>query len=191
MIKRGKLRNLCLLAMTAFSITIVSGCSGQEAATTTAAADAATTASEAVTEAGSAGDDQAAAASAAAELPEIVTVFEDSAYLEWTLTDEFSEETTGAGSVLINWDEEAGTGTILKNGDQISRADIKELIFYSAFGTYTIEEITSPEGVTAESFSGTDQKLELPESAEETSLSLSVRYELTLETEEIVLTIQP
>lgn len=189
MMKRNKIKHLCLLTLTVGSLAAISGCSGQQAAQTVGVSSTAASQEPLVT-----GDGEAEPASGeTAALPEIEDVFIDSPYLSWTITDEFNELTAPYGSVLINWDEAAGTGTILTDGDQVSRANVKELIFYSVFGTYTIDAVTSPEGVELEVFSGSDQKLILPdaEAEDKTVLSLSVRYELTLETKDLTVTILP
>ncbi|MGL5437947.1 MAG: hypothetical protein ACRDBO_21640 [Lachnospiraceae bacterium] len=191
MIKRGKSRNLCLLTMMAFSITIIAGCSNQEATPATSTQTEAPTQAEPQEETIAEGNAQTQSTAGTDVLLVIEDVFTESPYLSWTITDEFNDMTASFGNALINWDEEAGTGTILTDGDQINRADIKELIFYSGFGTYAIQEITSPEGVETEAFSGADQKLTIPEAEEETVLTLTVRYELTRETKELSVAILP
>lgn len=217
--KRGSIRNLCVLMLATATVLAVSGCGKAEPAAKTEAATEATSDAAAVTEAAS-GDAAATEAvsgeavateaasgdAAGADLskidaaysetvgeivPEVSEVHVESTYLDWTLTDEFDEQAKAAGELLINWDEASGTGTILVSGDSISQADIKELIFYSAFGTYSLDQMVSPEGVSTESFSGTDQVLTLPEMTEDTALSLVFKYELTQETHEFTITIQP
>jgi|GEM_PF-3561587 len=93
-------------------------------------------------------------------------------YAEWS-------DSAIVTSPIINWDENLGIGTFIKDGDSIHLADIKQLLFAWGSASYGNREVVSTEYLSVDESCfdyRLDQKLILDESKITEETEITVKY---------------